>query len=313
MTGETSLTRTRRASRACASLLAAGLAILLGTPAVAQDDGWVLDPTARVEIGAVSAQSATRDEQIIVDGDAFTFRGQIGLNLENDRTRLRLEADRIEVVRPGEGRRESNRDRLTAQLDQDIGKDWEIQLRGRVYDDLVTAESSDTDETQASVRVTYQPKRAHRFRLRGTWRDREYDNGSADATKGDGPRLDAEYRHRMGRYHYFSLGARTESIKSDDADRGYSRQSARVSYTRPLNRNLRVRPALEFINTEFDGRLTPDGARRKDQLIVPEVELLWWPDKWRVEAEAKYIFSDSNQPTRQREGYRLTLSVGYVF
>ena len=33
----------------------------------------------------------------------------------------------------------------------------------------------------------------------------------------------------------------------------------------------------------------------------------------RIEAEAKYIFSSSNDPLRDREGYRLSLSVGYVF
>ena len=35
--------------------------------------------------------------------------------------------------------------------------------------------------------------------------------------------------------------------------------------------------------------------------------------EWRVEAEAKYVFFQSNESAREREGYRLTLSVGYVF
>ena len=47
--------------------------------------------------------------------------------------------------------------------------------------------------------------------------------------------------------------------------------------------------------------------------MVPEVELLWWPGKWRIEAEAKYIFTGSNEPVRERDGYRLTLSLGYAF
>jgi hypothetical protein len=67
------------------------------------------------------------------------------------------------------------------------------------------------------------------------------------------------------------------------------------------------------IKTRFDGRLTDDGALRRDRQVVPEVELLWWPGKWRIEAEAKYIFSSSNEAVREREGYRLTLSVGYAF
>lgn len=308
---------TGKTSRKIRVAIAAGFGVstaaLLTTPAVAQDSGWKLEPDARVEFGIISAESETADEQITVDGDALVARGAVGVDFEDDDTRFRLEADRIEVFRLGEGRSDSNRDRITALIDQEFGKDWELQLRGRYYDDLSTAESSDVDELQASVRATYEPERAHRFRLRATWRDREYDNGTGGQTNGDGPRVDAQYRHRLGRYHYVTLDARAEGISSDDPQRGYSRQSAKISYTHPITPDLRVRPALELLNTRFDSRLTPEGERRKDQLVVPEVELLWWPDKWRIEAEAKYISSSSNLASRDREGFRLSISVGYVF
>ncbi len=287
--------------------------LTMGQAANAQDDGWTLKPTARAEISVISAETATRDDQIVVDGDALTVRGQVGLNFGDEDTRFRVEADRIEVLRLDEGRSNTNRDRITASVEQDFGSDWGVQLRGRFYDDLATAEASDTDEIQGSIRVEYEPVRAHRFRLRGSWREREYDNGSDPQTTGDGPRFDLGYRHRLGRYKYINFDLRNESITSDDPRRGYSRQSAKAAYTHPIAPDLRVRPALEYLSTRFDGRLTPAGQRRKDRLIVPEVELLWWPDKWRVEAEAKYIKSNSNELTRQREGYRLTLSVGYVF
>ena len=295
---------------------AAGLCALATAPqgASASDDQWQLEPTARVELGFVSAETATRDEQIVVDGDAVTLRGQVGLELGDDNTRFRIEADRIEVFRLGEGRSDSARDRLTFQFDQELNEDWDIQFRARMYDDFVTAESSDTDETQVSTELTYEPERAHRFQVRGTWREREYDNGTGGVqTRGEGPRVDAGYRHRLGRYHYINFDLRAESITSDDPERGYQRQSLGASYTRPITSDLRVRPAFEYINTRFDGRLTDEGEQRHDQLFVPEVELLWWPGPWRVEAEAKYIFSNSNLSTREREGYRLTLSVGYVF
>ncbi len=302
------------ARRGFCCALAAGFVALSSAPAFAQEiSTWSLEPDARVEVGVVSAETATRDEQIVVNGDAFTFRGQVGLDLEDENTRFRLEADRIEVVRLGEGRRDSNRDRISVFVEQEFDDDWEVQVRGRYYDDLVTAESSDTDEIQGSVRVTYEPVRAHRLRVRGTWREREYDNGADPQTKGSGPRVDVGYRHRIERYHYINFDLRAESINSDDPRRGYNRQSAKIAYTRPITRDIRVRPALEVLETQFDGRLTPDGERRKDRLIVPELELHWWPDRWRVEAEAKYIFSDSNLATREREGYRLTLTVGYVF
>jgi hypothetical protein len=226
---------------------------------------------------------------------------------------LRVEADRIEVFRLGEGRDDLARDRFTATVQADIAKDWELQAQARHFDDFVSVESSDTDEWQGSARLTWEPQREHRLRLQGTWREREYDNGTLAETKGEGPRVDAQYRRRLGRYHYVAFDLRAESITSDDPRRGYDRQSAGVAYTRPITPDLRVRPAIEVIRTQFDGRLTDSGKRRRDKLVVPEVELLWWPGKWRVEAEAKYIFSGSNEAVRERQGYRLTLSVGYAF
>lgn len=303
-----------RSRRAFACVLAAGFAFAVAAPTSAQQiTSWKLEPDARVEAGIVSAETATRDEQIVVNGDALTFRGQVGLDLENEDTRIRVELDRIEVVRLGDGRTDSNRDRVSVFVEQEFDDDWDVQVRGRYYDDLVTAESSDTDEIQGSVRVTYEPVREHRVRIRGTWREREYDNDEDPQTTGHGPRVDVQYRRRLGRYHYVTFDARAESIESDDPERGYSRESAKIAYTKPITPDLRVRPALEVLETRFDGRFAPDGARRRDRLIVPEIELHWWPNRWRVEAEAKYIFADSNLPTREREGYRLNLTVGYVF
>jgi hypothetical protein len=294
-------------------LMLGGLALMGATRAAAQDEGWQLEPDARVEVQTVSAQTTTRDNDLIVDGEAISLRGQIGLALEKRGVRLRVEADRIEVFRLGEGRRDIARDRFTATVQTDIEKDWELQLQARHYDDVVSVESNDTDEWQGSARVTWEPKREHRLRLQGTWREREYANGADAETTGEGPRVDAQYRRRFGRYHYLAFDLRAESIRSDDARRGYERESAGIAYTRPVTPDLRVRPAIEVIRTRFDGRLTDTGERRRDSLVVPEVELLWWPGKWRIEAEAKYIFSGSNEPVREREGYRLSLSVGYAF
>jgi hypothetical protein len=299
--------------RSASRLLALALASLVTTTAAAQDGDWKLEPEARIEVQAISAQTTTRDDDLVVDGEAISVRGQVGVALEKRGLRFRLEADRIEVFRLGEGRRDIARDRFTATVQADIAKGWELQAQARHFDDVVSVESSDTDEWQGSARLTWEPKREHRVRVQGTWREREYDNGPLAETQGEGPRVDAQYRRRFGRYHYLAFDLRAESITSDDPRRGYERQSAGVAYTRPLAPDLRARPAIEVIRTEFDGRFTDTGERRRDKLVVPEVELLWWPGKWRIEAEAKYIFSGSNEPVREREGYRLTLSVGYAF
>jgi hypothetical protein len=280
---------------------------------LAQDGGWKLEPDARFEVQTISAQTTTRDEDLVIDGEAISLRGQVGLALNSESTRFRLEADRIEVFRLGEGRRDVSRDRLTATVQQDVTAELEVQLQARRFDDLVTVESADTDEWQGSARVTFEPTPANRFRVSATWRDRQYDNGAAPATTGEGPRVDAQYRRRFGAYHYLAFDLRAENIRSDDPDRGYERESAGVAYTRPVAKDLRVRPAIELIKTRFDGRIADDGRLRRDRQVVPEVELLWWPGKWRIEAEAKYVFFSSNEAVREREGYRLTLSVGYAF
>ena len=289
------------------------LSIVCASGAAAQGSSWSLQPDARVEIQTISAQTTTRDDDLVVDGEAISVRGQVGLGIEKRGLRLRLEADRIEVFRLGDGRPDISRDRFTATVQTDIEKDWELQLQARHFDDVVSVEAADTDEWQGSARLTWEPRREHRVRVQGTWREREYDDGTPVEATGQGPRVDAQYRRRFGSYHYLAFDLRAEEIRSDDARRGYRRQSVGVAYTRPVAPDLRVRPAIEVLRTRFDGRITPAGERRRDRLVVPEVELLWWPGQWRVEAEAKYIFSGSNEPVREREGYRLTLSVGYAF
>lgn len=298
---------------ALGGLLAAMLVLFTDSPAAAQDGGWRLEPDARIEVQTVSAQTTTRDNDLIVDGEAISVRAQVGLALEKRGMRLRLEADRIEVFRLGEGRRNIARDRFTATVQTDIEKDWELQLQARHFDDVVSVESNDTDEWQGSARLAWEPNGGHRVRVQGTWRTREYDNGPLAETTGDGPRVEAQYRRRFGRYHYLAFDLRTESIRSDDPRRGFKRESAGVAYTHPITANFRVRPGIEIIRTRFDDRLTPAGEQRADNLVAPEVKVLLWPGKWRLEAEAKYIFAGSNETIREREGYRLSLSVGYAF
>ncbi|MGB3795310.1 MAG: hypothetical protein WA957_03295 [Alteraurantiacibacter sp.] len=317
MTGTPAFTAARRLLALIVAILSTGMFTTAGH---AQDDAGKLqlDPFARVELGVVTSESSDRDEELIIVGDGAYLRGQLGLELGDDSTTFRIEADRIQVERFGNatGRDRYDRDRFTLSVEQELDDAWEVRVRGRVYDDLVTVESSDTDEVQGAVRIEYEPVLAHRFRAEVTWRDREYNDDDGPGgmpSTGEGLRVDLDYRHRLGRYNYINVDLRAEEIESDNALRSYSRQSAGVSYTHPITPDLRVRPAVELRHTKFEGRMTPTGAPRDDTQFVPEIEFLWWPDNWRIEAEAKYIFGTSNDPLRKREGYRLSLSVAYVF
>ena len=122
------------------AVLALGLAAAAPL-AAADEQGWRLEPDARIDVQAVSAQTTTRDEDLVIDGEALSVRGQIGLGIESKRTRVRLEADRIEVFRLGEDRRDVSRDRLTANIEHDLTDTLEVQAQLRRYDDLVTVES----------------------------------------------------------------------------------------------------------------------------------------------------------------------------
>ena len=284
--------------------------------AAAQDGGWQLDPRARVEIGAVNAKAATEDYEFIYIGDAVYFRGQAGLEIGNDSTSFAVEVDRIMVERFDEDRPATDRDRLTATFVQDLGQDWGLELQLRRYDDFVSAEFNDTDALEMAAQVQYEPVRAHRFRFEFRWREREYDDSDGPeggSTRGNGPKLSAAYRYRLGRYHYISLDLDAEGIDSDNPVREFARQSISASYTRPITRTLRLRPALAVRHTSFSGRLAPDGTRRDDTYMTPELEALWWTGHFRVEAEAKYVIAGSNDPDRDRKGHRLSLSIGYAF
>ncbi len=272
----TSIARALRPSRKAWRSVALALGLAAGAPLAAADEqGWTLEPDARIDVQTISAQTTTRDEDLVIDGEALSVRGQIGLGIESKRTRVRLEADRIEVFRLGEDRRDISRDRLTANIEHDVTDTLELQAQVRRYDDLVTVESADADAWEYSGRVTFEPTQENRFRLQGTWRERQYDNGADPATTGDGARIDAQYRRRFGPYHYLAFDLRTETIRSGDPQRGYERDSAGVAYTRPIGPDLRVRPAIDIIKTRFDGRIADDGALRRDrQVAVGRLRLL---------------------------------------
>jgi len=284
--------------------------------AAAEDTGWQLDPYGRVEAGVVSARASTDDYEFIYIGDAAYFRGQAGVEFADEHTSFALEIDRIMVERFEKDRPSTDRDRFTLTAAHDLNEAWELQLQVRRYDDLVSAEFNNTDATEVAAQIEYEPVRAHRARFELTWRDREYDDGDGpdgSSTHGHGWKASTEYRYRMGRYHYISLDLRAEKIDSNNPVRAFARQAASASYTHPITGKLRLRPAVTLRRTTFSGRFAPGGERRKDTYMTPEIEALWWNGGLRVEAEAKYVISSSNDPNRDRKGHRLSLSVGYAF
>ena len=64
------------------------LSIVCASAAAAQDNSWTLQPDARIEVQTISAQTTTRDDDLVVDGEAISVGGQVGVALEKDGVRV---------------------------------------------------------------------------------------------------------------------------------------------------------------------------------------------------------------------------------
>lgn len=270
-----------------------------------------IDPWLRLEADAVYAEAEVPDGDEDVDASAIIGEVTVGATAEFENTEITVSAltEYVEFADPDFTDRFRHRGRI--ELRQDVDENWQIRLRADRSLRFPSAEYFDIDETELRARVRFEPVREHRLGGAIRWRERGYNDGT-DST-GDGPRIDGEYRYRFGRYHYFEVEARYETIDSDDPRRNYSRRAAAISYTRPLTDDLRVRPKLAYRETDYPGRIVEGAVFREDRRWVPEVEFLWWPGDWRMSAEFQYQARQSTEPDRTQSGPRVQVTVAYVF
>ena len=285
---------------------------MAATPVEAQPlKDWSLDPGLEVAARIVSAKSAIRDDEEAVDGDAIALRIAPSVRLRGSDVTitLRNSTTRIEYFPEDRSDRWQNTARLTG--DFAVGEGSSLTFFGERGDNLSTAEYFMTDEWEFGGRLEQELNEENRIRLGASWRDRSYDDSAQ--SQGSGPQIDGEYRYRLGANHFVHLRGRYEEIDSSNLLREMSRRSIFASYQRPIARDLRIRPEISYRDLDYPGRILATSDYRRDDILSPEVSLLYSPGPWLIIAEARYIARNSSDPEFDREGYRLALEVTHEF
>ncbi|NJS13700.1 MAG: hypothetical protein HC788_02625 [Sphingopyxis sp.] len=292
-----------------ALLLSAAAPAYANTAEAQTSDG--IDAALVVTARAMLANSNSQVDDDIVDGSLMSLRIAPSVKLTRGDATITLSnaTTRVEYFSDGRSDRWQNIARLEAAYT--VSAATTLRLLGERSDNILTAEASRADEWEVGGEIEQAFGAASRVSLGARWRERRYDD--LDQSRGNGPRFDAEYRHRFAANHYAFLRGRYESIASATDRRDVKRWTASASYQRPLARDLSLRPSLTWSETEFAGRPLIGGGFRRDRVLSPELSLTYSPGRWRLSADARYIARQSTDPQFDRSGTRFTLEVGYVF
>ena len=271
---------------------------------------------AQIEVRAVQSD-LNFDEGEEIDSSGFGLRGEVGATWNaSKKTQLRVEIDASVFDYNDEGRDSLESIGGRVQLTHQVSR--EVQLLGyaRRVENIAVLEAFSADQTSAGARIEWK-KGNDRVRLQAEYREREYD--TTTPAKGDGYRVSAQYNRRLGPYHWVRLDLRHEDMQSDDAERrSYDRQVARVKYSLPIAKRLRLRPSLEYRRWNYDARIAqgdPDGDLRRDSYVAPAVDLAWGRASGGLyaEASAEYRLRKSNDERYDNDAIRVGVRLGYRF
>lgn len=292
-------------------LLSATVLSLFVAPLQAQaKDCWDAEASAR----AVSAKRAI-SESDDVDSSGLGVRGEIGWRLTSGDTSVRAQvhASVFDYTDEDRDTRESWGARVT--LTQKVTEMVRVEVEARHSENIVTLESGQADQDAVSVQLQWQ-KGNDRVRAEAEYRERDYETGSGG--EGDGVRYSAQYNRRLGSYHWVRLDVSHEDMNSDNPVRGYSRDRARIKYSLPVAKRLRVRPSVDYREWKFDGRVAqgdPDGSLRRDKAVTPQIEVAYGRNTrgFYARASAGYDFRSSNDVRYGDNAPRFEATVGFRF
>ncbi|UYV14387.1 hypothetical protein [Porphyrobacter sp. ULC335] len=272
---------------------------------------WRLEPGLRLTMRGITARTTAPGEDEVIDGNAIALVAAPSLMLTRDdvTVTLRNATTRLEFEDPGRADRWQNAARLS--VNYDLSDATRVTAFGERSDNILAAEFTSTDEWEFGGELMHSLDAANRVQIGASWRERSYDD--AAGSKGDGIRVDGEYRYRFGANHFAFLRGRYDEINSAEARRDLSRWLAEASYQRPLAADLRLRGELSYQKLDFTGRPVAGGGTRQDDLFWPELTLIWSPGAWRIAGEARYIVRNSTDPAFDRSGYRFEVEVSHAF
>ena len=298
--------------------LCANAAMMAATPVSAQaDDAFFSDSTAQISFSVVQSD-LDFDEGEDLDSSGIGIRGEAGVNFDLGKTT----GARIEVQGGYFNYNDETRDDRTSygaaiELDQQVSDTVSLRVRARRIENVTVLEAlPGADQTSVGARLEWQ-KGNDRVRLYADYREREYDYNTP--AHSDGWRLAAQYNRRLGSYHWLRLDLRHEWMDSEDSPRrSFQRSVARVKYSVPVAKLLRVRPSVEYRSWSYDDRIAlgdPDGSRRQDSYLAPGVDLAYGRTSKGIYglAFAQYRLKDSNDERYDNDAIRVGLTVGYRF
>ncbi len=280
-------------------------------PARSATSGWRIDPGLQLRARAITAEASVRAEDEAIDGTAFAFIAIPTLSVINDDTTVTLRniTTRLEFQDEGRTDRWQNTARLTGAYN--LAPSTTIAVFAERSDNTLLAEFGSTDEWELGARIEQRLDAANRVRLGASWRERTYDDSTN--SRGSGLRVDGEYRYRFARNQYAFVRARYDSIASDNVRRELDRWLVEASYQHPLAPDLRVRSEFSYQRLDFTGRTLAGGGVRQDDLLWPELTLIYSPGAWTIAAEARYVVRNSTDTDFDRSGYRFELEISHAF
>jgi hypothetical protein len=211
---------------------------------------------------------------------------------------------------------------LRAEYTWHPGARWTVEAIGRVSLGVPLIEYTLADHYIARGRVEYRfgrehftHSRTHRVRAYAAYRLREYTD---DSTGAHSPFFGGDYRYRFGSWHYIDVRYSFETNRAERERRRFERSDFQLRYTRPFSEDDRLRAGLRYRRLEYEGRIVElegdaEAPRREGRW---RARLTWIRDlgsQVRMESRYRYLLRHSNEPERDFNAHRLTVSLRYRF
>lgn len=276
---------------------------LAGAAPAAGQDGY-----GGISLSGVHSTESSVEETEELDGSAIVARGFGGIRFDPDgnTTRIQLASSYFAYF--------ERDDRWSTALEVEqalkLGRNATFILEGSAASNVLTLERRSTDQAGFAARLRMEPG-DHRIILGAGTRRRWYDDSAARSWA---PFVEAEYRYRLGSWHFIQLEARKEWIDSDVNRLDYHRLAVSAFYTRPLNRGTRIRAGVTHRRWSWGERFTPAGEKRRDRLWLPQLRLSHEVGgDIELELDARRVVRRSNDDGFDRVGSRIAATVRKTF
>ena len=290
------------------------VALIVPSVIAAQDGPWEFD--GDIEAIAI-ASDLDLDQGEGIDSSGVGARARFGATHKvTDRTSVRAQV---------EGRvfefEDTNRERLDTvigrlHVDHEVSETLAVRLYARRFENISLLEALQADQTSLGGRVQWQSGN-DRVNVTGEYRTREYDTRIGG--EGEGGRVAVQYNRRFGPYHWLRFDLAADRNNSEDEPRrSYDRRVARVAYSHPVGKRVRLRPRLEYREWDYDDRIArgdPASDLREDSYVAPGVELVWGRATRGVygEFDVEYRIRESNDERFDDNALRVGVRLGYRF